>query len=51
MLNITPTQLRKATDLQEKIQKLQYELNEILGSDVPCCFGKRAQPAGRSVVA
>jgi hypothetical protein len=34
MINITPTQLRKAADLQERIQSLQSELNEILGSEV-----------------
>lgn len=31
MINATPTQLRKAADLQEKIQSLQNELNSILG--------------------
>ena len=31
MTNITPAQLRKAADLQEKIQSLQSELNSILG--------------------
>jgi len=31
MFNVTPKQLRKAADLQEKIQSLQDELNEILG--------------------
>jgi hypothetical protein len=35
MINITSTQLRKAADIQEKIQELQEELNEILGSEVP----------------
>jgi hypothetical protein len=35
MINITPTQLRKAADLQEKILELQDELNEILGGEVP----------------
>jgi hypothetical protein len=33
--NITPQQLRKAADLQEKILELQDELNEILGGEVP----------------
>jgi hypothetical protein len=32
MINITPTQLRKAANLQEKIQSLQKELNQILGA-------------------
>jgi hypothetical protein len=35
MFNITPTQLRKAADIQEKIQSLQNELNEILGAFGP----------------
>ncbi|MGD0263241.1 MAG: hypothetical protein ABSD29_26040 [Verrucomicrobiota bacterium] len=32
MINATPTQLRKAANIQEKIQSLQSELNSILGS-------------------
>jgi hypothetical protein len=31
MINATPTQLRKAADIQEKIQLLQKELNQLLG--------------------
>ena len=31
MINITPTQLRKAADIQEQIQTLQHALNSILG--------------------
>jgi hypothetical protein len=34
MINITPSQLRKAADIKERIDVLQSELNEILGSDV-----------------
>jgi hypothetical protein len=34
MINATPTQLRKAADIQEKIQLLQDELNTILGGEV-----------------
>ena len=30
MINITPTQLRKAADIQEKIQSLQKELGQLL---------------------
>jgi len=33
MLNITPTQLRKAADIQERIESLQNELNELLGGE------------------
>jgi len=32
MINITPQQLRKAADLQEKIQSLQEELGQLLGA-------------------
>jgi hypothetical protein len=35
IINATPTQLRKAADIQEKIQSLQDELNQILGGEVP----------------
>lgn len=38
MINITPTQLRKAADLQEKIQSLQKELGQILGGEIPFPF-------------
>jgi hypothetical protein len=31
MVNITPQQLRKAADIQEKIQSLQKELGQLLG--------------------
>ena len=34
MINITPQQLRRAADIQEKIQSLQQELNQILGGEI-----------------
>ena len=34
MINATPTQLRKAADIQEKIQSLHEELGQILGGGV-----------------
>ena len=34
MINATPTQLRTAADIQERIESLQNELNEILGGEV-----------------
>ena len=34
MINATPTQLRKAADIQEKIQSLQEELGQLLGGEV-----------------
>jgi hypothetical protein len=39
MINITPRQLRKAADIQEKIQSLQEELGQLLDSP--------AQPAAK----
>lgn len=35
MFNITPTQLRKAADIKERIDALQNELNKILGGSGP----------------
>ena len=35
MISATPTQLRKAADIQEKIQSLQEELGQLLGGEVP----------------
>jgi hypothetical protein len=35
MINITPTQLRKAADIQERIQSLQQELGQLLGASGP----------------
>ena len=34
MINATPTQLRKAADIQEKIQSLQEELGQLLGGEI-----------------
>jgi len=34
MINATPTQLRKAADIQERIQALQEELGQLLGGEV-----------------
>jgi hypothetical protein len=33
MINLTPTQLRKAANIKERIDALQSELNEILGGE------------------
>jgi hypothetical protein len=35
LINLTPKELRKAADLQEKIQSLQSELSSILGGEIP----------------
>jgi ElaB/YqjD/DUF883 family membrane-anchored ribosome-binding protein len=40
MINATPQQLRKAADIQEKIQSLQMELDELLGSPVEAAATK-----------
>jgi hypothetical protein len=34
MINLTPQQLRKAADIQEKIQSLKEELGQLLGGEV-----------------
>lgn len=34
MINITPTQLRRAADIQEELQSLQSELGQLLGGEV-----------------
>jgi hypothetical protein len=35
MINATPTQLRKAADIKERIDALQNELTELLSGEVP----------------
>ena len=35
MINITPTQLSKAADIQERIISLQEELGQLLGGEAP----------------
>jgi hypothetical protein len=44
MITLTPQQLRKAADIQEKIQSLQDQLNEILGGEVPTPFQATEAP-------
>jgi hypothetical protein len=59
MINATPAQLRKAADIQEKIQSLQDELNEILGGGVSAPIEpteapkkkRRMSAAGRRAIA
>jgi hypothetical protein len=34
MTSLSPTQLRKAADIQEKIQSLQEELGRLLGGEI-----------------
>ena len=47
MINITPQQLRKAADIQEKIQSLQQELGQLLGGDVPTPAQTTEEPKKR----
>ena len=44
MINITPTELRRAANLQEKIQSLQKELSQILGGNVSTHAGEAEAP-------
>jgi ABC-type uncharacterized transport system involved in gliding motility auxiliary subunit len=51
MINITPAQLRKAADIQEKIQSLQKKLGQILGGEVPTPVQTTEAPKKRKVSA
>jgi hypothetical protein len=44
MINITPTELRRAANLQEKIQSLQKELGQLLGGNVSTHAGAEDAP-------
>jgi len=53
MINATPKQLRKAANIQEKIQALQNELNSILGGSDEAAIEKprkrrKVSAAGRA---
>ncbi len=48
MINITPTQLRKAADIQEKIQSLQKELGQLLGGSGPASVEVAAPKAPKN---
>ena len=51
MITITPQQLRKAADIQERIQSLQEELGQILGGDVSTPAQTTEAPQKRKVSA
>ena len=51
MLNLTPSQLRQAADLQEKIAKLQSELADIFGGESKPASITKAKPAKRKLSA
>jgi hypothetical protein len=45
--NLTPQQLRKAADVKEKIDALQNELNELLGTEAPTPVAGTEKPKRR----
>jgi hypothetical protein len=49
MITITPAQLRKAADIQERIQSLQEELGQLLGGEVPTPAQTTEEPKKRKV--
>jgi hypothetical protein len=49
--DVTPKQLRKAANVQEKIQSLQHELNQILGHEVPTPLTGTARKSKRRMSA
>ena len=51
LLNATPTELRKAADIQERIQSLQEELGQLLGGEVPSAAQTIETPKKRKVSA
>jgi hypothetical protein len=53
IINLTPTQLREAADLQEKIAQLKTELTAILGGEAKTAppVAKSAKPAKRKISA
>ena len=51
MINITPAQLRKAADIQERIQSLQEELGQLLGGETSTPSQTTEAPKKRKVSA
>ena len=51
IINLTPTQLRQAADLKEKIEKLQAELNQLQGTKNAPVSDPAAKPAKRKISA
>jgi hypothetical protein len=51
MINLTPQQLRKAANIQEKVLELQKELGQLLGGEVstPAQAVKYLRRSGRLV--
>jgi hypothetical protein len=50
MINLSPKQLRKAANIQEKIQKLRKELGQILGGEVSTAAEPTEAPKKRKKV-
>ena len=50
MINLTPQQLRKAANIQEKIQALQKELGQLLGDSGPAESAESEAPKKRKKV-
>lgn len=56
LIDLTPKQLRKAANLQEKIQSLQHDLGQLLGGSAPASptqtpKKRRMSRAGRAAIA
>jgi hypothetical protein len=51
LLNLTPTQLRKAATLKEQIEKLQSQLESITGSTASSNLGGSVNPGKRKMSA
>src|SRR2546426_12635711 len=51
LIDLTPKQLRKAANVQERIQSLQHELNQILGHEVPTPLTGTARKSKRRMSA
>jgi hypothetical protein len=50
MINLTPQQLRKAANIQEKIQELQKKLGQLLGGEVSTPSEPTEEPKKRKKV-
>ena len=51
MINLTPQQLRKAADIQERIQLLQQELGQLLGGSEVAAVEAPGKPTQRKMSA
>lgn len=51
MINATPDQLRRAADIQERIQSLQEQVSQLLGGGIPTPAEATSAPSKREVSA